>query len=89
MDMERVLLRMIEAHELVHGSSPTVSELAADLGIPPEFGHRHLVEELQRQVELGHVSDYAGHVQLTSAGRDSLLPHEWRSERPPTETFIG
>lgn len=65
-------------------------ELAADLGIPTKFGHRHLVQAIQRQVELGRASHYRGRVQLTEEGREFLLLHGRREKAPPpTESFIG
>ena len=73
-----VILRALETYESEHGSAPTAAELAADLGIPPEFGHHHLVERLQRQVVLGRVTNYGLRYQLTAAGREALA---WEAAR--------
>jgi hypothetical protein len=47
---------------------PTVLELAADLGITPDFGTR-LVQLLRRELSAGCVSHYRGRFSLTTAGR--------------------
>lgn len=41
---ETLLPRAVDSYESRHGTGPTVVELAADLGTPPDFGHSHLVE---------------------------------------------
>lgn len=47
-------------------------ELAEDVGVPPEFGHHHLRERIERQVTLGRLSHQGGRVQLTETGRAAL-----------------
>jgi len=49
-----------------------LDELAADLGIPPEFGCQRLGERLHRQVVLGRVFSDDGRFRLTAAGRHVL-----------------
>lgn len=66
------LLRAIEAYESEHGGWPTVPELAEDFGIPPEFGHRHLITRIKREVTLGRLAHDDGRVELTEAGRAAL-----------------
>lgn len=72
--LSRLLLRAIDAHDSHVGKGPTVPELAADLaanlGIPPDFGHRDLVGRLQRELSLGRVSYFCRRLRLTRAGRD-------------------
>lgn len=70
--LSRPLLHAIEVYESDHGRGPTAPELAADLGIPAEFGHTDLVERLKRQVSLGRVAHYRGRFTLTMAGRSVL-----------------
>jgi hypothetical protein len=76
--VRRFLLREIEGYERRHGTGPTVRELAADLGLPADFGHRHLVEHLKREVVLERVSHYRGRFTLTTAGRLELDAEEAR-----------
>jgi hypothetical protein len=68
--LSRLLLRAIDAYDSHNGKGPTVSELAADLGIPPDFGHHDLVGRLQRELSLGRLSHYGSRFRLTQAGRD-------------------
>jgi hypothetical protein len=70
--LDRTLLQSIDAYESKHGSGPTAQALAAELGIPPDFGHHHLVERLKRQVEHGHVSYHRRRFLVTDAGRAAL-----------------
>lgn len=70
--LSRHLLRAIEAYESEYACWPTVPELAEDLGIPPEFGHHHLIHRIKLQVTLGRLSHYGGRVQLTEAGLSAL-----------------
>jgi hypothetical protein len=70
--LSRYLLRAIEAHESENACWPTVPELAEDLGVPPEFGHHHLIKRIKRQIMLGRLSQDGGRVQLTQAGRAAL-----------------
>jgi hypothetical protein len=67
--LSRLLLRAIDAHRSDHREGPTVPELAADLGITPDFGHNDLVARLQRELSLGNVSHYRSRYKLTRAGR--------------------
>ncbi len=93
---ETLLLRAIDSYKARHRTGPTVLELAADLGIPPDFGHSHLVERLRREVSAGFVTHYRGRISLTAAGREKvegdktspLLPPpqpEPRREQTPSE----
>ena len=70
--VSRYLLRAIEAHESEYACWPSVPELAEDIGVPPEFGHQHLVERIERQVALGRLSHQGGRLRLTEAGRAAL-----------------
>jgi hypothetical protein len=65
-----LLLRAIDSYESRHGTAPTVVELAADLGIPPDFGHSQLVGRLRHEVSAGFVSHYRGRISLTAAGQE-------------------
>jgi hypothetical protein len=64
-----LLLRAIDAYDSRHREGPTVPELAADLGITPDFGHHDLVTRLKSELSLGHISHHSGRVRLTRAGR--------------------
>jgi hypothetical protein len=68
--LETLLLRAIDSYESRHGTDPTVLELAADLGIPPDFGHSQLGGRLGHEVSAGFVSHYRGRFSLTAAGRE-------------------
>lgn len=70
-----LLLRTTDSYESLHATAPTVVELAADLGIPPDFGHSRLVGRLQREVSAGFVSHYRGRICLTAAGREMIECH--------------
>ncbi len=83
--LSRVLLLSIHGYETKHGSGPTPPELAADLGIPEDFGHHHLVERLKRQVALGRITHHGGHFHLTEAGRNALGEEPASPLSPPTE----
>jgi hypothetical protein len=67
--LSQLVLRSIDAHESARAEGPTVDELAAELGIPPVFGHQRLSERLHRQVVLGRVYSDGEHFRLTAAGR--------------------
>jgi hypothetical protein len=77
--VDRLLLCAIDAFEQCHETGPTVRELAADLGLPPDFGHEHLVERLQSEVKLDRISHYRGRFGLTNAGRLAL-----DADQPPS-----
>lgn len=64
-----ILLRAIDAYSSQHWEGPTVPELAADLGITPDFGHTYLVVRLRRELSLGHISHRGNRFRLTPAGR--------------------
>jgi len=81
--LSRSLLRALEVHESEHASGPTVLELAANLGIPRDFGHHHLVERLKRQVVLGRVSHSGGRFHLTEVGRKALAGNAALQPPPP------
>lgn len=83
--LSRCLLLALEAYGAEHAAGPTVSELAGDLGITPGFGHKHLVELLQREVALGRVSDHGTRFQLTAAGRAAL--HDAVQAPPAPKSF--
>lgn len=70
--VRRLLLRAIGAYESREGKGPTVRELAADLGLPDDFGHEHLVDHLQQGVAAGQVAHDQGRFTLTGAGRLAL-----------------
>lgn len=70
-----LLLQAIDGFESHHGRGPTVPELAADLGITPDFGHAQLVKLLQRELATGCVAYLRGRVELTGAGRSQLEGH--------------
>jgi hypothetical protein len=70
--LSRYLLRAIEAHESECACWPSVPELAEDIGVPPEFGHHHLIKRIERQVTLGRLSHHGGRLQLTEMGRAAL-----------------
>lgn len=76
--VRRFLLREIEGYEKRHGVGPTVRELAGDLGLPADFGHRHLVEHLKAEVVAERISHYRGRFALTTAGRLELDAEEAR-----------
>jgi hypothetical protein len=67
--LTEVVLRSIYAHESGRADGATVDELAAELGIPPMFGHQRLSERLYRQMVMGRVYSDGGHFHLTAAGR--------------------
>jgi hypothetical protein len=69
---ETLLLRAIDSCKARHGTDPTVRELAADLGIPPDFGHSQLVDRLLHEVSAGFVSHYRGRISLTAIGREKV-----------------
>jgi hypothetical protein len=77
MRLETLLLRAIDSYESRHGTDPTVVELAADLGIPSDFGHSQLVERLRHEVSAGFVSHYRGRISLTAADA------KWSKATPP------
>jgi hypothetical protein len=99
MRLEMLLLRAIDSYESRHGTDPTVVELAADLGIPSDFGHSQLVERLRHEVSAGFVSHYRGRISLTAAGREmvegdttasqSLRQSALRSEHSPREASLN
>jgi hypothetical protein len=99
MRLEMLLLRAIGSYESRHGTDPTVVELAADLGIPSDFGHSHLVERLRHEVSAGFVFHYRGRISLTAAGREivegdttpSQSPRqaELRGEHTPSEAALN
>jgi hypothetical protein len=70
--LETSLLRAIDSCESRDGTGPTVRELAADLGVTPDFGHSQLVERLRRELSAGCVSHYRGRFSLTAAGREMI-----------------
>ncbi len=74
--VRRFLLRAVGAYESREGKGPTVCELAADLGLPDDFGHEHLVDHLQQGVVVGRVAHDHGRFTLTSAGRLALAGDE-------------
>ena len=79
--LSRILLRAIDAYDADDRQGPTVPELAADLGITPEFGHHDLVVRLRRELSLGRISHQRGRFGLTRAGRDFVEqagPHRTR-----------
>jgi hypothetical protein len=80
--LQTLLLGAIDSYGARHGTDPTVVELAADLGIPPDFGHSHLVGRLRHQVSAGFVSHYQGRISLTAAGREMMEGHTSRLLRP-------
>lgn len=71
-DRRPLLLHAIDAYVSRLGTGPTVRELAADLGIPEDFGHHQLVDRLQRELARGRVSLYRGRFTLTAVGRLAL-----------------
>ncbi len=76
--VRRFLLHAIDAYESRHEMGPTVGELAADLGLPDDFGHKHLVDHLRDEVALDHASYYRGRFAVTTAGRRALDAAEAR-----------
>jgi hypothetical protein len=82
MRRETLLLRAIDSYESRHGTAPSVRELAADLGIPPDFGHSHLVERLRREVSACFVTHYRGRISLTAAGQELVDGHTSRLQPP-------
>jgi hypothetical protein len=80
--LETLLLRAIDSYESRHRTGPTVRELAADLGIPPDFGHSQLVERLRFEVSAGFVSHYRGRISLTAAGCE-MVERDTRASRSP------
>ena len=80
--IDRLLLCTVAAYESRQGTGPTVRELAADLGIPADFGHEHLVERLQREVAEERVSHRRGRFTLTTIGRLALDADEARRPAP-------
>jgi hypothetical protein len=82
---ETLLLRAIDSYESRHGTDPTVRELAADLGIPPDFGHSQLVERLRREVSAGFVSHYRGRISLTAAGQETVEGDKTFRLLPPSQ----
>ncbi len=68
--LRRLLLLAIDTHNSQYGTGPTVPELAADLGIRPDFGHRDLVARLRHELSFGHVVYFSSRFRLTLAGRD-------------------
>jgi hypothetical protein len=73
--LETLLLRAIGSCESRNGKGPTVLELAADLGITPDFGHTQLVELLRHELSAGCVSHYRSRFSLTAAGRQNVEGH--------------
>jgi hypothetical protein len=67
--LSRHLLRAIDAYHSHHWEGPTVPELAADLGIAPDFGHDDLAVRLERELSRGRVSNRGSRYRLTRAGR--------------------
>jgi hypothetical protein len=80
--LESLLLRAIDSCKSRNGTGPTVLELAADLGITPDFGHTQLVERLRRELSAGYVSHYRGRFSLTAAGRELIEAHTSRLQPP-------
>lgn len=74
--VRQFLLRAVGGYESREGKGPTVRELAADLGLPDDFGHKHLVDHLQQGVAVGQVAHAHGRFTLTSAGRLALAADE-------------
>ena len=70
--VDGLLLRAVDAYESRHGRGPTVPELAADLGIPADFGHSHLVTRLGAALEREHLGHYRRRFTLTAPGRLAL-----------------
>jgi hypothetical protein len=76
-----------------------VRELAADLGIPPDFGHSQLVGRLRHEVSAGFVSHHRGRISRTAAGHEkvegdttaSQSPHHanLRGEHTPSEASLN
>ncbi len=64
-------------------------ELAADLGIPSDFGHSQLVERLRHEVSAGFVSHYRGRISLTAAGREMAEGDTSASESPRQSDLRG
>jgi hypothetical protein len=89
MSLEILLLRAIGSYESRHGIDPTVVELAADLGIPSDFGHGHLVERLRHEVSAGFVSHYQGRINLTAAGREMVEGDTAASQSPRQSDLRG
>jgi hypothetical protein len=99
MRLETLLLRAIDSYESRHGTDPTVRELAADLGIPPDFGHSQLVGRLRHEVSAGFVSHHRGRISRTAAGHEkvegdttaSQSPHHanLRGEHTPSEASLN
>lgn len=70
--VRRFLLHAVDSYETRNETGPTVSELAADLGLPPDFGHKHLVDHLRSEAALEHLANCRGRFTLTPAGRLAL-----------------
>jgi hypothetical protein len=96
---ETLLLRAIDSYQSRHGTAPTVVELAADLGLPPDFGHTHLAGRLRHEVSAGFLSHYRGRISLTAAGHEKIegdttasqSPHhtDLRAEHTPSEASLN
>lgn len=74
--LDPLLLRAVDAFASRRGTGPTVRELAADLGIPDDFGHDNLVQRLQAELARENVALYRGRFTLTAVGRLSLTAAE-------------
>jgi hypothetical protein len=81
---QTLLLRAIDSYKARHRTGPTVRELAADLGIPADFGHSHLVERLRREVSAGFATHYRGRISLTTAGQE-LVEGDTSRLQPPQQ----
>lgn len=82
--VDGLLLRAVDAYESRHGTGPTVPELAADLGIPLDFGHHHLVTRLRQELARERLAHYRRRFTLTAAGRLALDADEAQAA-PPAE----
>jgi hypothetical protein len=80
--VRRFLLHAVDSYETRNEAGPTVSELAADLGLPADFGHKHLVDHLRSEAALEHLANYRGRFTLTPAGRLALDVDEARGHAP-------
>ena len=88
--VRRFLLHAVDAYGSRNGTGPTVRELAADLGLPADFGHKHLVDHLQREVALDHLAHYRGRFTVTTTGHLALDADEVRRLGAPTRgTRVG
>jgi hypothetical protein len=87
--LETLLLRAIDSYESRYKRGPTVVELTADLGIPPDFGHSQLVGRLRHEVSAGFLSHYRGRIGLTAAGREMVEGDTTASQSPQQADLRG